>query len=166
MAQTYTPLATNTVSGSSTSAVSFTSIPQTYTDLVIVANTSNSVSLESLALTFNGDTGTNYSNTRLYGNGTSAISDRATSAAYIAALLNSNTIGNSIIHIMNYANTTTYKTTISRTGDASNRTSAVVGLWRGSTGSATQAITSITITVTGSNYVSGSTFSLYGIKAA
>ncbi len=60
----------------------------------------------------------------------------------------------------NYSNTTTYKTVLSRCSNPTGGTLAVAGLWR-----STAAITSITLTPTAGNWLSGSTFTLYGIKA-
>jgi hypothetical protein len=62
---------------------------------------------------------------------------------------------------MNYSNATTNKTVLSKASNASNNVDAIVALWR-----STAAITSITILGNGQNYGIGSSFSLYGIKAA
>jgi len=63
---------------------------------------------------------------------------------------------------MNYANTTTYKTSLTRGNIATVATLATVGMWR-----STSAITSIKIERDGSNLLAaGSTFTLYGIAAA
>ena len=166
MASTYTPIATTTL-GSAATTVTFSSIPNTYTDLVIVCNMLNTSStVRNVYVQFNGDTGTNYSKTVLYGNGSSAVSARDTnsSAIYSLAITAGNTTetANSIINIMNYANTTTYKTAIGRYSVTSNSVAATVGLWRN-----TAAITSVVLTVdTSLNLAIGSTFTLYGIKAA
>jgi hypothetical protein len=72
------------------------------------------------------------------------------------------TISTSIINVMNYANTTTYKTSISRGNNSANRVRAYVALWRN-----TAAITSIQIITNGAiNFATGSTFTLYGIASA
>ena len=73
----------------------------------------------------------------------------------------SSAITSNTIDIMNYSNATTFKTCLVRAGAANNSTLATVGLWRN-----TAAITSVSITCDGANFVIGSTFSLYGIKAA
>jgi hypothetical protein len=65
------------------------------------------------------------------------------------------------INIMNYANTTTYKTAISRLDDAANYVGTSVGLWR-----STSAINSVTILAGTGNIPSGAMFTLYGIAAA
>jgi hypothetical protein len=75
MAITYEPIATTTL-GSAAADVTFTSISGTYTDLVLVAVTQIGSSGDYLGVQFNSDTGTNYSRTRLSGNGTSASSDK------------------------------------------------------------------------------------------
>ena len=64
---------------------------------------------------------------------------------------------------MNYANTTTYKTAITRTTKAEGSTEASVGLWPN-----TAAISTVTVELSGSGntFVAGSTFTLYGITAA
>jgi hypothetical protein len=168
MPATYEPIATATASGS-VSEVTFSSIPGTYTDLVLIS-TLGSTSNLNLRLQLNGVTGAYYSATQLTGNGTTASSDRTTGGTYWYLGYNAaNQRYNSILQIMNYANTTTYKTGIWRRNDGGTGeiVSAAVGLWRGSTGSATEAITSIKLyDATSVNFTSGSTFTLYGVKAA
>ena len=164
MAQTYTPIASQTL-GSAAASVTFSSIPGTYQDLrlVISAGTSGT---DYLAIQYNGDTATNYSMTYLSGNGTAASSGRQTGMTYwqISALgTQTTTVGDSVItvDIENYAGTSTYKTGLSRANRASNGVDAIVGLWR-----STAAINSILIKGTGFNLATGSTFTLFGIKAA
>jgi hypothetical protein len=174
---TYVALDETTVSGTSTATITFASIPSTYTDLVIVGNLGSETTNAFPYLQFNGDTGSNYSYTELFGTGSSALSSRSSNNTQ---LFNSNVSvkqgainSNVVYHIMNYANTTTYKTSLSRqsTVDAAdyNGSLAAVGLWRGSTGSSTEAITSVSIKLTRGgtpyNFSDGSTFSLYGIAA-
>ena len=160
MPVTYTPIATNTL-GSATSTVTFSSIPSTYTDLRIVYATTASGDAGNY-LRFNSDTGSNYSRTGLYGNGSSAGSNRDTNATGIyGPFTMSSAITSNTIDIMNYSNTTTNKTCLVRAGAANNSTLTSVGLWR-----STSAITSISITCDGANFVAGSTFTLLGIKAA
>ena len=157
---TYTPIATTTL-GSAAASYTFSSIPSTYTDLVLVyAGTGDN---GDLYLQFNGDTGANYSVTNLYGNGTSAGSNRGSnnSVSYVPGLIRSTQPSSPITHIMNYANTTTYKTFIARAGSADYEVMARVGLWR-----STAAITSIAIKNTGGNLNSGSVITLYGIASA
>lgn len=165
MASTYEAIMTYTVP-SAQSSYTFTSISQDYTDLVLVANTivSSGVGYE-LGLQFNGDTGSNYSDTYLLGDGTSATSGRQSltfaDCGYLAS--NSGNPNTRIINLQNYSNTTTYKTVLSRGSSVnSGQAIAYVNLWRN-----TSAISSIKIfSNVGLNYAAGSTFTLYGIKAA
>jgi hypothetical protein len=156
---TYVALDKITVTGSSTASITFSNIPQTYTDLVLIARGSAG-SGANCYIRFNGDTTNNYSATYMSGNGTSTESGRNTSSSggYIGAFY-----GNSmcITHVMNYTNTTTYKTFLSRQGDAAQFTRAYVDLWRATP----QAITSLTMFGAEQNFDVGTTFSLYGIKA-
>jgi len=78
---TYTPIATTTL-GSSATSYTFTSIPSTYTDLVIVAQIKGDTTTY-LNLRFNGDTGSNYSRTTLSGNGSTASSERRSNQTWI-----------------------------------------------------------------------------------
>ena len=163
---TYTPIATSTLSSSSAS-VDFNSVSGSYTDLVLVINAAASAAVNLWVQVGNGsvDTGTNYSVTRLSGNGSSASSDRKTSAtkfemtaqSYIDTVMNFN----SIIQFQNYSNTTTYKTILSRENLAAGGVDAVVGLWR-----STSAINTIKVLTSSGTFSSGSTFTLYGITAA
>jgi len=160
---TYTPLYTTTISGTSISSVSIT-IPAGYTDLRIVFNGSNTVGgTYALFGQLNSDTGTNYSSTRVYGNGSGTYSDRTTTQTQLFfGWTSSGTQGTITIDLMNYSNATTYKTTISRGNDTAGRLGAFVNLWR-----STAAVTSVTlISESASNFSNGTTFSLYGIKAA
>lgn len=165
---TYTPIATTTASGS-TSSVTFSSIPSTYTDLILVIIGGTTTSGADMYIQLNSDTGNNYSRTNLYGNGTSAGS---TSSAYAnqnhfgmgdtASFSTTNGAFNSILHFNNYSNTTTYKSIIQRSNLASAGTDSMVALWR-----STSAINTIYIYNSPSrNFLSGSTFTLYGITAA
>jgi hypothetical protein len=161
---TYTPIATTTL-GSATNSYTFSSIPSTYTDLILVMSTQWTTAGNSDAgLRFNGDTGSNYSRTWLEGNGSAASSGRATNetAMYIVGYF-SNTISTQICHIMNYSNTTTNKTAINResSNPANSNVAAKVGLWR-----STAAINSVTIYHASNNFATGSTFTLWGIQSA
>jgi hypothetical protein len=164
---TYEAIATQTL-GSAAASVTFSSIPSTYTDLVLVCNfETSSNAIAGVYIQFNGDTSTNYSSTNLIGNGSTAESSRASSSSFFRisgyGTGTANTLTNvAIVNIMNYANSTTYKTTISRSAIASLGTGANVGLWRATP----SAITSLTLTGESQNLSTGSTFTLYGILAA
>jgi hypothetical protein len=166
---TYSLIASQTGTGSS-GTISFTSIPTTFTDLVIVGNWGQSVDSEScLFRVGNGsvDTGTNYSATEIYGSGTAAGSQR-TSTANGARITYSTGGGSSItsnfqLHLMDYANTTTYKSFLTRYAVPSSAypgTGAFACLWR-----STATINTINLYLTGGNFLVNSTFKLYGILA-
>ncbi len=166
---TYVALDKVTV-GTATGTISFNSIPQGYTDLIIVAKYGTSGSGNSMGMRFNGDTGSNYSITTLYGTGSSALSDRASNQSYSLFAYNITSSSSStldtqtILNIQNYSNTTTNKTVLERTasiGSAYPGTEAGVTLWRN-----TAAITSLQLISIGYTFQTGSTFSLYGIAAA
>ena len=162
---TYTPIATYTATGLITD-YTFSSIPGTYTDLAIVCSITNS-SAQTMYMRVNGDTGSNYSYTVLNGSGSSASSYRSvsTTAGFQLGLglvgMSSTDPAQFNINVLNYANTTTYKTCLSRSGLASGEVEISASLWK-----STSAITSLTIRPSGGSMQSGSTFTLYGILAA
>lgn len=164
MALTYEPIATTTLSSSS---VSFTSIPQTYTDLrlIIVAYVSSGNS--SPAMLFNNNSSAIYSQTTLYGSGSSAGSQANAGAAIFNVGFNglTTTPHTYDINIFNYTGSTnkTYLNIGSENDNGSGYTFRDVGLYR-----STSAITRIDL----SNQSGGvptnffGTATLYGIKAA
>jgi hypothetical protein len=161
MAVTYVPIATQTLA-SAASAVTFNSIPSTYTDLVLVAVVKNTSTLNNGQIYFNNDTSSVYSGTYIQGNGSVAASSRVTGVSNCYTPEISTTDWTVITaNIMNYTNTTTFKTTLIRGGTASDRTAAWVDLYR-----STNAINRIDFATYGGNLAAGSTFSLYGVAAA
>jgi len=162
---TYTPIATTTL-GSTAATVTFSSIAATYTDLVLVV-AGGADGNSGYGLRFNSDTGSNYSRTYLTGDGSTTSSGRdsnqtSTDITFNGYLQN-NFNYNSIVNIMNYANTTTFKTIIARSNNAATGVDTTVNLWRSTT-----AINSITIRTSSAGRVFsiGSTFTLYGIASA
>jgi hypothetical protein len=160
MTATYDKITAYTVPSAQTS-YTFTAIPATYTDLVIIFNGSATLGLNAIGLQFNSDTTTNYSVTRLQGDGSNASSGRDTSSTSINAGLADTGDSTSIFNVFNYANTTTFKTVLGRGVALSFGVRQTVGLWR----KTPEAITSITLAVVGDTFTTGSTFTLYGIKA-
>ena len=165
MPRTYEPIATRTLSTAAAS-VTFSSIPSTYTDLVLVSMPIKSSSGGDMLLQVNGSTsGTLYSFTVLGGDGSTASSTRVTDYNYIytdyySGLSTAPTPH--IINFMNYSNATTFKTILMRANNAALGVDAIVGLWR-----STAAINEIKVFPTGgANFESGSTFTLYGILKA
>ena len=161
MPQTYTPIASTTLTATTTN-VNFSSISGFYTDLVLIVSGTCSAG-SYLTLRFNSDTSTNYSTTELYGDGTTAGSVRNSSNNYMYSGAIRTTQSNILTSIQNYSNTTTYKTVLSRTNNAATETKAVVGLWRATPA----AITTIDVGTGGANTLQvGTVLTLYGIKAA
>lgn len=172
MANTYTLIASNTLSSNSNS-VTFSSIPATYSDLVLRITTRDSAatSFNDVQIRFNSDTATNYSYTFMMGSGSAASSNRGTSQVYGAAYTTAdsataNTFASTEIYIPNYtASANKPLSVISAT--ETNATAAYIlnyaELWRN-----TAAITSIELKIMGggSDFKSGSSFFLYGIKNA
>jgi hypothetical protein len=166
---TYTPIATTTLANSTTNDVQFSSISSAYTDLVLVVSARNTTASthSGIYLYFNSNASGIYSHTNLEGNGTTASSSRATSTLIFcgstpAASAASNIFSSTRMNIQNYSNATTFKTVISR-GDAPNATTtATVGLYP-----STSAITTVNVATGGTgNFLTGSTFTLYGIASA
>ena len=164
MAVTYTPIATATATGSQ-SEILFTNISQAYTDLVVVVQATESGS-DGMDMRVGGsggiDAGNNYSFTVLRGQSGSASSYRVSDYSSVELGQVNSTQNILIAHVMNYSNTTTYKTVIGRENNADVRVAARVSVWRN-----TSAITQLSFK-NGSyvNHTAGSTFSLYGILKA
>jgi hypothetical protein len=170
MAATYIPIASTTL-GTTAASVTFSAIPATYTDLVlrVSARTDTASAIESCYVQFNSDTSTNYSYVLITGNGSAASSNIYSSQNYVgsipadAATATSNTFASWEVYVPSYL--ANQKKPLSIIGmQENNQTSAFIrptaGLWQG-----TSAITSVSFTPTsGGNFVSGSSFHLYGIS--
>ena len=163
---TYTPIATAKITADALS-ITMSNIPQTYTDLVIIATCGHPSSALNYNLQFNGDSGSNYSTTYMVSS-SAALSGGSTATTQDKVYLTqtgANLIGkwgSQINHIMNYSSTNTFKTVLSRIS------SDIEVALNTSIYKTTTAITSVTILSNGtSNYfTTGSYFTLYGIKAA
>ena len=108
---TYTPIASQTTTGS-VAAIYFDNIPQTYTDLVIVMNTVATASV-AINITFNGDTAGNYAWMQLWGNGSTAISEKSSNASFIDQQSSGTTYGHvCITNINSYSNSNVSKMVI------------------------------------------------------
>jgi hypothetical protein len=163
---TYVALDKITVTGSAVPSITFTGISQGYTDLILVVNGKVTTAADNLKIQVgNGsiDTNSNYSYVYLAGDGASPTSGNNSSQPSTLSgrlgIVNST----NIIHFMNYSNTTTYKSILSRGNDASTngQVAAYFCTWR-----STAAINTIKILEqTGDTYAVGTTFSLYGVKA-
>ena len=165
MATTYEKIASTTL-GSASATITFSSIAATYTDLrlVLIAKSTSAGGVVYPAFRFNSDTGTNYSNTFLIGNGSTTSSLRGINETQMGIASNgsdSTTPGLYTLDIFSYAGSN-YKTILaSENADANGSGTVVrsVHLWR-----STSAITSILIR--NGDYEIGTTATLYGILKA
>jgi hypothetical protein len=161
---TYFPLATTTLA-SAAASYTFSSIPSTYTDIILVINGGTTVNGQFRLQVGNGsvDTASNYSGTQMYAYSTTVGAGRETAATnpYVGATSTNKSIHT--IQFMNYSNTTTYKTWLNKGGDTGQQQNDVsVYLWR-----STSAINIIKLASDGGSSISaGTTLTLYGIKAA
>lgn len=166
MPRTYEPIATTTL-GSNQASVTFSAIDQTFTDLLIIA--SIKVTAGGLVFKPNANNSSIYSGTQLYGDGSSATSNRLTTAQLGGTGLylpngSVSTTEFTVVHLhfQNYSNTTTNKTVISRYANSQSRTGAGAHL-----AATTSAISSLVFSCDGGgNIASGTVITLYGIKAA
>lgn len=159
---TYDKIATTTL-GNATGTVTFSSISGSYTDLVVIfignLNTANTCFLRN-----NNDSGSNYSQIDMIGNGSSAVvqkTSNTTGHRIYDVIASTNAINTQIFNINNYSNTTTYKTTLLRGSDTSGEVGATISLWR-----STAAINRLDFVNTAGTWSAGSTFTIYGILKA
>lgn len=162
-------LISTTLLGADTSTVTFSSIVGTYKHLQIRFAARNSAATVDIPiLRFNSDSGANYSWHRLQADGTSVASAGVSGATFnqVGFLPGSNStsgvFGVSIVDILDYANTNKNKTV--RALDGVHGSSTIVEIKSGGWFS-TAAVTSITLSISGgTNFVTGSRFSLYGVS--
>ncbi len=164
----YESIATFNGTGSS-GTITFSSIASTYKHLQIrlIAKDTGGVSPQ-IQVTFNSDTASNYSRHRLTGNGTSAAAFGEANTSNIPFLgqvglpTAASTYGVAIIDILDYSNTNIYKTLRVLSGQDSNGSGGVdftSGSWRN-----TAAISTVTVSLSGSNYTTATQIALYGIR--
>jgi len=166
MPVTYDNIATTTLS-SAASTITFSSIPATYTDLrvVLVARAvSTSISVD---VRFNSDSGTNYSKTLLYGDGTSAQSatyfNQTQIGTNFGSAFDATNPGLLTMDLFSYAGSTnkTILFTVDNDLNGSGETQRTVALWRN-----TAAINTIALISSANQFKIGTTATLYGIKNA
>jgi hypothetical protein len=156
MTATYDKIESQTISAST--SVTFSSIPSTYTDLVIICTGRDSGG-GYIRARFNSDTGSNYSRTILRGNGSSATSARGSNETGVFIDFETDR-ASGIVNVMNYSNTTTFKTVIHRSNNTTGNVAAVASLYR-----STSAISTISLAAGDGGSTLTGTFTLYGIKA-
>jgi hypothetical protein len=166
MPNTFTKIASVTVGSGGSSTISFTSIPSTYTDLVLLlSGRSNSSNVQDgCFLTING-VGTNRTFIQLSGNGSNAVAGSG-SDTYIGnadgGSSTSNTFNNCAVYLPNYAGSTNKSFSVDIVAETNATTIGsflTAGLW-----SQTTAINALSFNLSSFNFVQYSTATLYGIK--
>ena len=171
MANTYT-LISGSLLSSTTASVTFSSIPQTYTDLLVktcVRTSRSNFIVSTFEFQLNGDSTGIYSLNYLSGSGTAlsasnAQDQTASQIVYTAAnTATANTFGSSEIYFPSYTNSAKKLTSSSSTGE-NNATASYLGI-TSHIAQLTSAINSIRFfSNSGYNFLTGSSFYLYGIK--
>jgi len=163
---TYTALATVTLA-SSASSVTFSSIPATYRDLILVARFTTATSGTTFDVRLNGDSSTSYSHVGMNGrsNGANSFSFNNTGSCQLLGNAFGTSAAQCIFQLMDYSATDKHKTALSRAqseenGTAMNLTNAYAVRYP-----STSAITSLSChSFSGSvSFATGSTFSLYAV---
>lgn len=161
-----------TVSGTGSSGtITFSSIPSTYTHLQIrIISRSSSAASSTVRVNFNSDTGSNYANHMLYGEGSAAYAAQNTNQTYMRFYgmaysgLTASVMSAHLIDILDYANTNknkVYRTLGGFDANSSGEQGLFSGLWM-----STSAITTIDLIAGAGNWTTDSRFALYGIKGA
>jgi hypothetical protein len=157
---TYTPIETLTLTAAS-AGVTFSDLPQTYRDLIVVCDWAGSASANYMFVRLNGDTGTNYSYVLAYGAGSSGGSTSASSQTGLYTGIARTTKNATLFQIFDYSATDKHKTALSRYGLADmSEVAMIASRWAN-----TAAVTSVTLQLGGNTFAIGSTFSLFGIKS-
>lgn len=168
MANTFVKIQTVTVGAGGASTIDFTSIPQTYTDLLLVVSargTSNFAGSGYFMYVRPNGSSTNLSGRYLVGTGTSAVSGTIAPYIYMSPSdVTASVFGNGQMYFPNYRSSN-FKSTSAESVYENNASGAYqdlsAGLW-----SDTSAITSLTIVPGGGNFAQYSTATLYGIKSS
>jgi hypothetical protein len=158
---TYTPLATVTL-GTSASSVTFSSIPATYRDLILIFSGKATSSGADVRYRLNSDTGANYNNVRMYGFSSSAASDSQSGATFIDPMGLDTADGAMVItQFMDYSATDKHKTFLSRA--QTSATSVIFAL--ASRWANTAAVNNIQVYTGSHSFAIGTTINLYGVIA-
>lgn len=168
MATTYEPIATTTLS-SAAASITLSSIPQTYTDLRVVALLRGTNAATTMSYDYDTNNAADWFWTGLRGDGATATSFRGQNGSNMSAFLcpggtsTSGLFSMLTVDLFSYTNSTNYKTTLatsSRDMNGSGRVEQVVTLQIGTT-----AINSFTLNAS-NTFAVGTTVTIYGIKAA
>jgi len=170
MAITYQAIATVTVGSGGAANIEFTSIPGTYTDLLILCSFRNdrSATEDAVKMSLNGST-SNFTTRSLSGDGSAAASNTNLVTAFggmsVSATATASTFSNNMVYIPNYTSSNAKSYSVEAMCETNGSTAymyVIAGLWNPSTQA---AITSISFAPNlGTNFVQYSTATLYGIK--
>lgn len=167
MANTFIAISTVTVGGAGSATITFSSIPSTFTDLLVKLSLRGGQANvnQSTTISLNGSS-SNFTGKRVYGTGTSAGSDSALQLESNGASASASIFSNEEIYIPNY--TSSNSKAINADGVLENNATLAyailqAGLWNPA---AQAAITSITFTAVSNSFVQYSTATLYGIKSS
>lgn len=157
-------LISTTILNSTSSSVTFSSIPATYKHLQIRFAGNSTTNGSDFEIQFNSDTATNYSTHWLVGTGSSVSSAGLANQSIMLAFgvqtgMNTTATTAVIVDILDYANTNKYKTMRSLAGTTTTEICLTSGSWRSNT-----AVSSITLKTANYAYTAGSRFSLYGVS--
>jgi hypothetical protein len=163
MPNTLIPIQTYTLSAT-TASVTFSNIPQSYTDLKIIVSARTDSTSPNILFSINGSTST-FSCMALYSDGASVSNTASVPRVVSYTSLSTDTastFGNTEVYIPNYTSSSSKSYSVDTVSE-NNATTAYAGLFAGlwATGS---AITSLTFTPSSGSFVAGSTFTLYGIS--
>ena len=159
---TYIPLANITL-GTAASSVTFSSIPATYRDLVLVVDCTTA-SNSGIEFRINADSGSNYSVVNMRGIPTTTASSATNTGTYLLTAFSQALAGqryNTIVQFMDYSATDKHKSVLIRTNyDNAASVEALAGRW-----ASTSAMTSLLFRSNVGNFNVGSTFNLFGIAS-
>lgn len=162
---TMTLIATTTVGAGGASSIDFTSIPATYTDLLVVYSLRTTQATVSTSVTLNlNSSSSGFTMRGLYGNGSTATSFTGTTYAgeSTGANATASTFSNNALYLPNYAGSTNKSYSIDSVSESNTGTVIQMldaGLW-----SNTSAITALSIVASSGTFVQYSSASLYGIQ--
>lgn len=155
------PLANLTL-GSTAAGVTFSSLNQTYRDLLLIVSGTSTSTVSQVYARFNGDTGTNYHFVQAYGDGTNTTSTAQNLSVAIVGYqsIDSTAQSTQIFSVMDYSVTDKQKSCLGRGASSATGTSMIASRWAN-----TAAITSMYIFTGTGSFAAGSTFALYGVSA-
>ena len=167
MPATYEPIATTTL-GADAPNIIFSSIPGTYTDLrLVLSNLTGTVVSPNILVEFGPSAGATTSFHRLSTNGSTVASDQASNSSAVLGIRGTSDTRPlfAFLDIFSYSSTSLHKLSIGQCAEDyatdGGSVSQTVGMWK-----SLSAITSLTIFPGGGNLKTGTTATIYGIKAA